>query len=352
MGFDVHPAVAGYGDPNSGMGFDVHPAMAGYGDAYGGGMGFDVHPAVAGDESMGDDFGADEAMADSGDGLGMSGHDTQAGIEDMGSYVPMGAPTGAFDEGQGAYVASGVGAYVPTGTGAYGPAPAMGAYVPMNGVDAEEIAAMLFGGPWALARLNQLRHRRRHRHRNRRVPHHPHRRGRWLYDPHARRFYPRPLADADAEGDGEEWTAEESRRQRGVMGIDEMRGYQGGPLRHFGRGRHSPRHHHHGQRHRQRPMHLECDFYLPHYEGYRPLEHRPVHVRPPYPRTAPAQHWHPMHAPPTATQHAAAQPMPQHLVPSPSQPTLVPAQQAASSGQPGPLTGAVANAGGIFASNS
>jgi hypothetical protein len=388
MGFDVHPAVADY---EGGMGFDVHPAVA----DYEGGMGFDVHPAVAGDDSaMADDgmgygdealsddsMGGEESMADSGDGLGMNVHEAQAGVDDMSSYASTG--TGALDEGQGAYVHSGTGAYAPVAPStylprsAYLPSSGMGAYLPMNGVDAEEIAAMLFGGPWALAQLNAMRRRRRHRHHGR--PHHPMRRGRWLLDPRTRRWHLHPLADSD--DDGEEFTADEARRQRGVMGIDDMHEQRRHP--HY---RHPMQHPHHGHPHyqhdyyghhrrHQHPMHLECDFYLPHYEGYHHFRHRPHPMPPPrhrpHSRHAP-QNWHPMHAPPPAQpmsqypmaepmpqypmaqpmpQYPMAQPVPQHFVPAPMQQTMAPASPPADQLQPGPLTSAVAHPGGIFASH-
>jgi hypothetical protein len=43
--------------------------------------------------------------------------------------------------------------------------------------------------------------------------------------------------------------------------------------------------------------------------------------------------------------------MPQHFVPAPMQQTMAPASQPADQLQPGPLTSAVANPGGIFASH-
>jgi hypothetical protein len=379
MGFDVHPAMANYHD---GMGFDVHPAMADYHD----GMGFDVHPAMAGgadgenamaDDAMGaegeamadDGMGYDEqAMADSGDGLGMPTDEGQAGNDDMGPYIS----TDVVDNGRGAYEPSGTGAYVPQdprvsdippGLSAYIPSQGMGAYVPMGGMggaDAEQIAAMLFGGPWALAALNASRRRRRHRHHGRPM-HHPRHRGRWHLDPRTLRWHFFPLGDAD--DDAPEWTADEARRQRGVMGFDAMHMNHG-----HGHHRYHPHHaRRHHRRHHQQPAHLECDFYLPHYAGYR---HQPFHPRPAHripvrrvPRRAP-RNWHPMtmrppsspmvHVPaplppqmqmPMQMPHAMPMQMPQAAMPRMVGPASSQPQQALSM----PETGA--NAGGIFAPN-
>jgi hypothetical protein len=365
MGFDVHPAMA---DHEGGMGFDVHPAVA----DYEGGMGFDVHPAVAGvsdpESGMADDSGL--ALADSGDGLGMPTDEVQAGDDDVGHYIS----TGPVDYGRGAYEPQGTGAYVPMpmGTGAYVPAPpGLGAYLPrptpMSGVDAEEIAAMLFGGPWAMAALNASRRRRRHRGRH---PHHRGHRGRWHFDPRMRRWHYLPLGDSD--DDAPEWTADEARRQRGVMGIDDMHGY--GHQAHYSRypRRHHPHHRHHGHHHQHhRPMHLECDFYLPHYEGYRHAgNHHPMHHPAPPKAHRPHHHpqnWHPMMHPmpmpampmPATPMHPMPMPaMPAAHVPPPAAPMQMMQTQAPtmarvqapppahSEGFDPPL---VLNAGGIFA---
>jgi hypothetical protein len=303
------------------MGFDVHPAVA----DYEGGMGFDAHPAVAGEIAhaggMADDSGL--AMADSGDGLGMPNDEGQSGNEDMGHYLP----TSAVDDGRRAYGPQGTGAYVPSGTGAYVPAPpGLGAYVPMSGVDAEEIAAMLFGGPWAMAALNASRRRRRHRHHGRPMAHHGHR-GRWHFDPRMRRWHYLPLGDSD--DDAPEWTADEARRERGVMGIDDMRGYP--HQAHYSRypRRHHPHHRHHQQPHHRRdqPMHLECDFYLPRYAGYRHAgKHHPMHhpahpiAHRPLPQHA-SQTWHPMMHPPMQMPMPAMQ-MPAMQMPAMQMPAM------------------------------
>ena len=225
------------------MGFDVHPAMADYGD----GLGFDVHPAMA-DAGDGLGYAVREAMADSGDGLGLEVHEAQAGVDDLGAYLPRG--TGAADlteQHEGAY-----GAYVSqpaVGTGAY--VPSMGDYVPTSGMgDAQEVAAMMFGGPMALAQLNWLRRRRHRRHRH---PHH--------------RFGHRPLHRPWHHLPRQSWHSQS--REHGMMGFND------GPLPPHLRSHHG----HHGHGHHGRRIHAECDFYLPRH-GHRHHGHHvalPVH---------------------------------------------------------------------------
>lgn len=299
MDYDVHPAVADYGD---GMGLDVHEAMADDG------LGLDVHEAMA-DDGMG--LAVHEAMADSGDGLGMEVHPAQAGVDDMGAYVSTG--TGAVDEGQ-AY-----GAYVPTGTGAYVPSMSgMGAYVPsMSGVDAKDVAAMIFGGPAGYAYALR-RHRRHHRH-----PRHHGRFG-WPHYPH---HYPRTSLHRFRGGVLPPHLAE-SQRAHSLMGDDDWssedhehrhHGYQHhGQNRHRLHGQHGHRHGHH------QPIHADCDIYLPHYGHRQHHRHR-------------AHHGHPAHsgAPVPTGAHGS-----QVVGPPPAPPAGKPASSA-------PL--ATGTAGGIFA---
>ena len=294
MDYDVHPAVADYGD---GMGIDVHEAMADDG------MGIDVHEAMA-DDGMG--ISVHEAMADSGDGLGMEVHPAQAGVDDMGAYLSTG--TGAVEEGQ-AY-----GAYVPTGAGAYVPSTSgMGAYVPsMSGVDPRDVAAMIFGGPAGYAYA--LRRHRRHRH--------PRHRGRFGW-PH----YPRTSLHRFPGGVLPPHLAE-SRREHSLMGDDDWSEEH----QHRGHHRHRRYGYHRGHHGHHQPIHADCDFYLPNY-GH-PHHHRHHHRH----HGHSAHHGHP--APPVHADATTPVRAPQVVGPPPVRPAGTPTASA-------PL--ATASAGGIFA---